>query len=133
MHDADLATKVQGVEGRRDRPRLRGTGDKEKSQTIDVDIDIDKARKGASKLRNFDREVNTQLMKLVRDKRKAYVMTGHGEITNPESIPPELKGHVPERRTTVFKKRLARAQLRGQGPAGSSISSRTSPRTRRSW
>jgi hypothetical protein len=42
----------------------------------------------------------------VRDKRKAYVMTGHGELTDPDSIPPELKGRVPERRTSVFKKRL---------------------------
>jgi len=84
---------------------VKGTGDKEKSQTIDVDTEIDKARRG-SKLRNFDREVNTQLMKLVREKRKAYVMTGHGEITDPDSVPPELKGHVQERRTSVFKKRL---------------------------
>jgi hypothetical protein len=86
---------------------VKGTGDKEKSQNIDVDTDIEKARKGASKLRNFDREVNSVLMKLVREKRKAYVMTGHGEITDPESVPPELKGRVPERRTSVFKKRLA--------------------------
>jgi hypothetical protein len=85
---------------------VRGTGDTEKSGTIEVDTDIDKARKGSSKLRNFDREVNAQLMKVVRDKRKAYVMTGHGEITDPDSIPPELKGRVPERRTSVFKKRL---------------------------
>jgi hypothetical protein len=85
---------------------VKGTGDKEKSQTIEVDTDIDKARKGASKLRNFDREVNTLLMKLVREKRKAYVMAGHGEITDPDSVPPELKGRVPERRTSVFKKRL---------------------------
>jgi hypothetical protein len=85
---------------------VKGTGDKEKSQTIEVDTDIEKARKGASKLRNFDREVNTLLMKLVREKRKAYVMTGHGEITDPDSVPPELKGRVPERRTSVFKKRL---------------------------
>lgn len=84
---------------------VKGTGDKEKAQTIDVDTDIDKARRG-SKLRNFDREVNTVLMKLVRDKRKAYVMTGHGEITDPDSVPPELKGQVPERRTSVFRKRL---------------------------
>jgi hypothetical protein len=86
---------------------VKGTGDKEKTQNIDVDTDIEKARKGSSKLRNFDREVNTVLMKLAREKRKAYVMTGHGEITDPESIPPELKGRVPERRTSVFKKRLA--------------------------
>ena len=84
---------------------VKCTGDKEKSQNIEVDTDIEKARKG-SKLRNFDREVNSQLLKLVRDKRKAYVMTGHGEMTDPDSIPPMLKGSVPERRTTVFKKRL---------------------------
>src|SRR3569623_776565 len=34
-------------------------------------------------------------------------MTGHGEITDPESVPPELKGKVPERRTSVFKRRLS--------------------------
>jgi hypothetical protein len=85
---------------------VKGTGDKEKSQTIDLETDIDKARKGASKLRNFDREVNSVLLKLVREKRKAYVLTGHGEITNPDSVPPSLKGKVPERHTTVFKQRM---------------------------
>jgi hypothetical protein len=85
---------------------VKGTGDKEKSQTIELETDIEKARKGASKLRNFDREVNSVLLKLVREKRKAYVLTGHGEITNPDSIPPSLKGKVPERHTTVFKQRL---------------------------
>jgi hypothetical protein len=85
---------------------VRGTGDKEKSQTIELDTDITKMRTGTGKLRNFDREVNTVLMKLVRDKRKAYVMTGHGEITDPDSIPPDLKGKIQERRTSVFKKRL---------------------------
>lgn len=85
---------------------VRGTGDKEKSENIDVDTDIEKARRGASKLRNLDREVNQALMKVVRDKRKAYIVRGHGEITDPESVPPELKGKVPERRTSVLKKRL---------------------------
>jgi hypothetical protein len=86
---------------------VKGSGDTEKSGTIEVDTDLDKARKGASKLRNFDREVNTQLLKIVREKRKAYVMVGHGEITDPDSIPAEWKGSkVPERRTSVFKKRL---------------------------
>jgi hypothetical protein len=85
---------------------VRGTGDKEKSQTIDVDTDIEKARRGASKLRNFDREANSALMKLMRDKRKAYVMTGHGEVNDPESVPPDLKGRIPPRQTTVLKKRF---------------------------
>jgi hypothetical protein len=85
---------------------VKGTGDKEKSQTIELDTEIEKARKGASKLRNFDREVNSVLLKLVREKRKAYLVAGHGEITNPDTVPPELKGQVPERHTTVFKTRL---------------------------
>jgi hypothetical protein len=106
LRDAELAGKYKvtkdGV-----IVLVRGTGDKEKSENLDVDTDIDKARKGASKLRNFDREVNKVLMKLVRDKRKAYIVRGHGEITDPESVPPDLKGRVPERRTSVLKKRLA--------------------------
>jgi hypothetical protein len=85
---------------------VRGTGDKEKSQTLDVDTDFAKARTSTSKLRNFDREVNALLLKLVRDKRKAYLLTGHGEVTDPDSLPAEMKGRVPDRHTTVFKRRL---------------------------
>lgn len=85
---------------------VKGTGDAEKSEKFDVDTEIEKARKGASRLRNFDREVNAALMKLVREKRKAYLMSGHGEVSDPDSIPPELKDRVPERRTTVIKKWL---------------------------
>jgi hypothetical protein len=86
---------------------VRGTGDKEKSQNMEVDTDLSRARTSTGKLRNLDREVNSLLLKLVREKRKAYVMVGHGEINDPDSMPSELKGLVPERRTTVFKKRLA--------------------------
>ncbi|MBS1121681.1 MAG: ABC-type uncharacterized transport system [Deltaproteobacteria bacterium] len=85
----------------------RGKDDKEKYFTIEVtELDIEKARKG-SKLRTFDKDVNSTLMKLVRDKRKAYMMTGHGEMNDPESIPPELKGRAPERRTSKLKQRLS--------------------------
>lgn len=86
----------------------RGTGDKLKSELIEVDTDIDKARKG-TKLKNLDREVNTHLLKLVHDKGKIYLVAGHGEFTNPESMTPEAKialGGV-ERGNTAFKKRLA--------------------------
>jgi hypothetical protein len=86
---------------------LRGTGDKEKSQVMDVDTDFVKARVASSKLRNLDREVNSVLLKLMRDKRKAYLLTGHGEITDPDSLPAELKGKTGERQTTQFKKKLA--------------------------
>ena len=47
-----------------------------------------------------------RLLKLVRDKRKAYFLIGHGEATDPDSIPAELKGKA-ERATTVIKRRLA--------------------------
>lgn len=106
LGDAELAGKYK-VSKDGEVVLVKGTGDKEKSQTIDLDTDIDKARKGTSKLRTFDREVNSALLKLVREKRKAYLVAGHGEVTNPDTIPPELKGKVPERHMTVFKSRLA--------------------------
>ena len=84
----------------------RGEGEGEKFFTLEIDTDIEKARKGAGKLRNLDREINTLLMKLVREKRKAYLVKGHGEITDPESIPVEMKGRVPERSMTKFRARL---------------------------
>src|SRR5262249_36508544 len=80
---------------------------KEKSQTLDIEIDTAKLRSPASKLRNLDREVNSVLLKLMRDKRKAYVTVGHGEVNDPESIPAESKGRIGERQTTQFKKRLS--------------------------
>jgi hypothetical protein len=85
----------------------RGTDEAEKFFTVELDTDLEKARKGAGKLRNFDREINSLLMKLVRDKRKAYLLKGHGEITDPESVPPELKGRVMDRSMTKFRARLA--------------------------
>jgi hypothetical protein len=106
MTDAELAGKYKALKDGT-IVLVRGTGDKEKSQTIDVDPDIARARSSTSKLRNFDREVNSALLKVLRDKRKAYVLTGHGEINDPDSIPSEFKGRVPQRSTTVFKKRLA--------------------------
>lgn len=85
----------------------RGTGDAEKHFTIDIETELEKARKGGGKLRNLDREVNSLLMKLVREKRKAYVLKGHGELTDPDSVPSEIKGRVPERGMTIFRRRLA--------------------------
>ncbi|HEY0189868.1 MAG TPA: Gldg family protein [Kofleriaceae bacterium] len=85
---------------------IRGTGDKEKTQTIDIDPDFAKARVSTSKLRNLDREVNTTLLKLMRDKRKAYLTSGHGEWSDRESMPAELKASIPERQVTFFKRQL---------------------------
>jgi hypothetical protein len=39
-------------------------------------------------------------------RRTAYVTIGHGEINDAQSVPPSLKSRVPERRTSVFKKRM---------------------------
>jgi hypothetical protein len=106
LSDAEIAGKYKVVKDGT-IVLVRGTGDKEKSQTIDIDPDIAKSRSSSSKLRNFDREVNTALTKLMRDKRKAYVMVGHGEMNDPESLPAEYKGKVPERKSESFKKALA--------------------------
>jgi hypothetical protein len=106
MAETSLATKYKvGKDGI--VVIARGEGDKEKNYTIELDTDYEKVRKATgsnAKLRNLDKEVNSILMKLVRDKRKAYVTIGHGELTHPESQPPELK--LEERRTTEFKRML---------------------------
>jgi hypothetical protein len=86
---------------------VRGTPDKEKTQVIDIETDPARMRSSTSKLRNLDREVNTALLKLMRDKRKAYLLTGHGELSDPESIPADMKSaRVAERPVTLFKPRL---------------------------
>lgn len=80
-----------------------------KPVTLDIPAeelkDPEKLRKGKT-LRTLDGKVNKELMKLARDKRKAYLMTGHGEMNDPDSVPTELKGKVPERRVTKFKEKL---------------------------
>lgn len=81
----------------------------EKSETLEVDTNFASARKsrrGSNTLRNLDREVNTRLMKLIRDRRKAYLTIGHGEINDPNSVDPAFKGKVRQRQTQVFRRRL---------------------------
>lgn len=106
LADAELAAKYKAVKDGT-IVIVRGTGDKEKSQTLDVDPDIAKARNSTSKLRTLDREVNSALIKVLRDKRKVYLLTGHGEINDPDSLPADLKARLPQRGTSVFKRRLA--------------------------
>jgi hypothetical protein len=106
LADAEIAGKYKVVKDGT-VVLLRGTGDKEKSQTLDIDPDMSRARTSTSKLRNLDREVNSALLKVLRDKRKAYLVVGHGEINDPESVPAEIKARVGQHATTQFKKRLA--------------------------
>ena len=85
---------------------LRG----EKSETLEVDTDFKRARsaqRGNNSLRNLDREVNTRLLKLVRERRKAYLTVGHGEVNDPSSLDPSLVGKVPPRQTQIFRRRLS--------------------------
>jgi ABC-type uncharacterized transport system len=104
LADADLTAKYK-VTKDGTVVFLRGTGDKEKSQVLDIDTDATKFRLSTSKLRNLDREVNSVLLKLMRDRRKAYLLIGHGELNDPDSVPSGLKN--PDRASTVLKKRLA--------------------------
>jgi hypothetical protein len=82
----------------------------DKNENIEVDTDMEKARRGKSKLRNLDREVNTKLLKIVREKRKVYLTVGHGELNDPDSVAPDLKGKLPERRVSVFRRRFTDLQ-----------------------
>jgi hypothetical protein len=106
LADAELAGKYKVVKDGT-VVLLRGTGDKEKSQTLDIDPDAARARNSTSKLRNLDREVNSALLKVLRDKRRAYLLVGHGEINDPDSVPADIKARVGQKATTVLRKRLA--------------------------
>lgn len=92
---------------------VRGEGEREKSEKIEIDTDIDKARRPVKTtstsrptLRNLDAAVNASLMKLVRDKRKAYLTVGHGEINDPESLDPAIRAKLPDAKATVIKAML---------------------------
>jgi hypothetical protein len=93
---------------------VRGEGDAQKSEKIEMDTDFEKARRATKSastarpgLRNFDASVNASLMKLVREKRKAYLTVGHGELNDPESIDPSMRERMPDARATVIKAVLA--------------------------
>ncbi|MBP6633674.1 MAG: Gldg family protein [Kofleriaceae bacterium] len=104
-HDRMVSAKLAGdYKVTKDGTVVIVRGDK--SELLDLETDWEKARRGKSKLRTLDREVNSRLLKLVREKRKAYLTVGHGEINDYESVDPSLKGRVPERRTTALKRRL---------------------------
>ncbi len=82
----------------------------EKHESLEVDTNFAAARKGRrgnNTLRNLDREINSRLIKLVRDRRKAYLTIGHGEVNDPNSLDPAFKGKVRPRQIQVFRKRLA--------------------------
>ena len=77
--------------------------DAEKSGKFEIDTDFDKARRQTGKLRILDQTVNSELMKLVREKRKAYLTVGHAEINDPDSLPPQYRAKFPDAKSMVIK------------------------------
>lgn len=51
----------------------------ENQQQLNIGVDLDKAR---GTLRKLDEEVHSRLMKLLREKKRAYFTTGHGELND---------------------------------------------------
>jgi len=70
-------------------------------------------------LPRLDREVKSVLARLLREPHIAYVVSGHGEMTDPDSQPAGKKRTMPERRTTMLQKRLAELDyhVKDLGPA----------------
>jgi hypothetical protein len=58
-----------------------------KWESIQLTVDPEKAQRLAARmeLRDLDRQVNTALLKVVRARRKAYMVTGHGELNDENS------------------------------------------------
>ncbi len=103
--DKDVAEKYKAEDG--SIVIVKGKDKDEKFQTLKIDTDIEKARKATGKLRNLDKEVNSALLKLVKDKRKIYFIGGHGEMTDPDSIPSERKRRIQwPRSTAAMRKRI---------------------------
>lgn len=103
--DKDIAEKYKADDG--SVVIVRGKDKDEKFQTIKLDTEIDKARKASGKLRNLDKEVKTALLKIAHDKRKAYFIAGHGEMTDPDTIPGETKKKIKwPRSVAALKKKI---------------------------
>ena len=75
----------------------------DKWETIGFGYDEDRQ---LASLRTFDAEVAAKLAKLMRPKRVAYLVAGHGEMTDPSSLPPALLGALPERKVTLLTRQL---------------------------
>lgn len=75
----------------------------ENRQTLNIGTELDKAR---ATLRKLDQEVHGRLMKLLRDKKLAYLTTGHGELN--DKTPQTEEG----RSADIFKQVLEQGNLR---------------------
>jgi len=98
MLDSELAEKYKA---KSDGSIVLVSGDK--SELITVNTDMEKARR--NDLRTFDNKVQKALMKVIRERRVAYLTAGHGEINDPNSIGP-LEARDPRVKTTIIRKIL---------------------------
>jgi hypothetical protein len=59
----------------------------DKWESVQLTVDPEKAQRLSARmeLRDFDRQVNTALLKVVRARRKAYMVAGHGELNDENS------------------------------------------------
>lgn len=85
---------------------VKGADAKEKHGKFEISTDMEAHRRRDGKLRVLDQTVNTELMKLLREKRKAYLTVGHGEINDPDSLPSHLRDKLPSGRAQVIKQIL---------------------------
>lgn len=75
----------------------------DKHEELTVSTDMKKARR--NDLRTFDSKVQKALMKVIRERRVAYMTAGHGEINDPNSVGP-LAARDPRVKTTIIRKIL---------------------------
>ncbi len=75
------------------------------SNAIDVDDDIEHAARSPS-LRDLDHTVAVDIARLSRPRRKAYLVVGHGELTDRASLPVALQSAVGERKTSLLTRDL---------------------------
>ncbi len=78
----------------------------ELSESIALDDDLVRAARSPS-LRDFDRDLATQVAKVSKPRPKAYVVAGHGEMTDRASLPAALQSVVAERGTSKLRSELA--------------------------
>jgi hypothetical protein len=80
---------------------VRDMPDGERTATIGMELEPKRARR---KLARLDRKVAVSIVKLLREKRKVYVTTGHGELHD---------DRVPDRRHKSFDQRLGDLNFEG--------------------
>ncbi|HVV81844.1 MAG TPA: Gldg family protein [Kofleriaceae bacterium] len=106
MVDKAAAVKYQAqADGTVVLIRATGEGDgrKDKWEKFELDTNIANQRRMTGKLRVLDDTVNSTLMKIIREKRKIYLTVGHGELNDPDSLPEQLRNHLPDAKASVLK------------------------------